>query len=143
MDWTLGTLLFTYFTGTKVQILTQKALLDMDWPLGTLLFTTEIMRKYNELFSFLLRVKRAKTELQQVHTQFTCFSSTKVQILKHLRRCVPGVAADTERAERARSQQHAQKGLRCSVYLLYSLLQLCCSSVAALLQLYRSTVASR
>ena len=67
MDWTLGTLLFTYFTGTKVQIMTQKALLDMDWPLGTLLFTTEIMRKYNELFSFLLRVKRAKTELQQVH----------------------------------------------------------------------------
>ena len=29
-------------------------------------YIPDIMRKYNELFSFLLRVKRAKTELQQV-----------------------------------------------------------------------------
>ena len=42
---------------------------DMEWPLGTLLFTPEVMRKYNELFAFLLRVKRAKTELQQAWLQ--------------------------------------------------------------------------
>ena len=39
---------------------------EMEWPLGTLLFTPDVMAKYNELFSFLLRVKRAKTALQQV-----------------------------------------------------------------------------
>ena len=38
---------------------------EMEWPLGALLFTADVMKKYNELFSFLLRVKRAKTELQQ------------------------------------------------------------------------------
>jgi len=42
---------------------------DMEWPLGTLLFTPDVMKKYNELFSFLLRVKRAKTELQQAWLQ--------------------------------------------------------------------------
>jgi len=43
--------------------------MDMEWPLGTLLLTPEVMRKYNELFVFLLRVKRAKTELQQAWLQ--------------------------------------------------------------------------
>jgi gamma-tubulin complex component 4 len=43
--------------------------LEMEWPLGTLLFTPDVMAKYNELFSFLLRVKRAKTELQQAWLQ--------------------------------------------------------------------------
>ena len=42
------------------------------WPLGTLLFTPDVMKKYNDLFSFLLRVKRAKTELQQAYYVCVC-----------------------------------------------------------------------
>ncbi|KAJ1475949.1 Spc98 family-domain-containing protein [Baffinella frigidus] len=38
---------------------------DMEWPLGTLLLTPAVMLKYNALFSFLLRLKRAQAELQQ------------------------------------------------------------------------------
>ena len=37
---------------------------EMEWPLGTLLLTPQVMHAYNQLFVFLLRVKRAQAELQ-------------------------------------------------------------------------------
>jgi gamma-tubulin complex component 4 len=42
---------------------------DMEWPLGTLLFTPDVMGQYNALFSFLLRVKHAHSELQYAWLQ--------------------------------------------------------------------------